>query len=127
MAADKKQKASDQEAKPEKGKMEKSELPVLKTGMTVRVHQLISEKGPKGDKQRIQVYEGMIIAHKHGLQPGATITVRKVSDGVGVEKIFPLHSPNVVKIEPVKQAKTRQSKLYYLRTSKKRLKEAKLN
>ncbi|MDD2807322.1 MAG: 50S ribosomal protein L19 [Patescibacteria group bacterium] len=107
--------------------MERAALPELKTGMTVKVHQLISEQGPKGEKKRIQVYEGIIIAHKHGLQPGATITVRKVSDGIGVEKIFPLHSPNVMKIEPIKQAKTRQAKLYYLRTSKKRLKETKIN
>lgn len=111
-------------------KAEKSEskapMPVLKPGMTVKVHQQITEQGPKGEKKRIQVFEGIIIAHKHGKEIGRTITVRKISNGVGVEKIFPLNSPNVVKIEPIKQARVRQSKLYYLRSSKKRLKETKV-
>ncbi len=114
------------EDKQEKKLTEKEPLPNLKPGMTVKVHQLITEQGPKGEKQRIQIYEGIIIAHRHGAEPGATITVRKVSDGIGVEKIFPLHAPTVVKIEPVKQAKVRQAKLYYLSTSKKRLKETKI-
>ncbi len=91
--------------------------------MTVRVHQKITEMGPKGEKERVQVFEGMILAHKHGQQAGSTITVRKISEGIGVEKIFPLHSPNIIKVEPVKQAKVRKAKLFYLRDYGKRLKE----
>jgi large subunit ribosomal protein L19 len=107
-------------------KLEKEPLPELKPGMTVKVHQKITETGPKGEKHRIQIFEGIIIAHKHGLEKGATITVRKISEGVGVEKIFPLHSPNVIKIEPVKQARVGKAKLYYLRGYKKRLRENKI-
>lgn len=107
----------------EKKQSEKQEFPAIKPGMTVKVHQRITESGPKGDKQRIQIFEGIILAHKHGKEAGSTITVRKISEGIGVEKIFPLNSPNVVKIEPVKQAKVSKSKLYYLRGYKKRLKE----
>lgn len=107
-------------------KMAKAELPEIKPGMTVKVHQKITEKGPKGEKERIQVFEGIVLAKKHGLEKGATITVRKISDGIGVEKIFPIHSPNIVKIQPVKQAKVRQAKLYYLRSHKKRLRENKI-
>lgn len=112
--------------KKEKKQMEKEALPDLKPGMTVKVHQRITEKGPKGEKQRIQIFEGIILAHKHGKEAGASITVRKISEGIGVEKIFPLNSPNVLKIEPIKQARVRQSKLYYLRDRKKRLKETKI-
>ncbi len=96
----------------------------LKPGMVVKVHQKIKEKNTKGEeKQRIQVFEGIVIALKHGSEPGATVTVRKVSNGVGVEKIFPIHSPVVAKIEKVKQMKVRQSRPYYLRVHKKKLKE----
>ena len=96
----------------------------LRPGVTVRVHQKIREMNTKGEeKERIQVYEGIIIARKHGHEAGATITVRKISNGIGVEKIFPLNSPNVVKIEAIKQATVRRSKLYFLRTWKKRLQE----
>ena len=129
MAEDKKTKKSAKGGSASGGepkKITKEPLPEIKPGMTVRVHQRITEMGPKGEKQRIQVFEGIILAHKHGKQAGATITVRKVSEGIGVEKIFPLNSPNIVKIEPVKQAKVRQSKLYYLRSYKKRLSEKKL-
>src|SRR3989344_5425582 len=104
-------------------KDDKQPLPEIKPGMTVRVHQKITELGPKGEKQRIQVFEGIVLAHKHGREQGATIMVRKISEGVGVEKIFPLHSPSVIKIEPVKQARVSKSKLYYLRGYKKRLRE----
>lgn len=104
-------------------KIVKEALPELKPGMTVKVHQKITEMGSKGEKERIQVFEGMIIKYRGGLQAGATITVRKTSDGIGVEKIFPLSAPTVVKIELVKQAAVRKAKLYFLRKSKKRLKE----
>ena len=106
--------------------IKKEELPEIKPGMTVKVHQKITEKGPKGDKERIQIFEGIVLAHKHGKEEGNTITVRKVSGGIGVEKIYPLNSPNVIKIEPIKQAVVRKAKLYYLRDYKKRLKEKKI-
>ena len=84
----------------------------LKAGDTVRVHQkIVDEKG----KTRIQVFEGIVLARKHGNEPGATFTVRKVASGVGVEKIFPLYSPTIDKIEIVKRAKVRRAKLYYIR------------
>ncbi len=126
MAQDKKLKKTEHEDKLAKKKIEKEALPELKPGMTVKVHQKITEMGPKGEKQRIQVFEGIIIAHKHGKEQGATITVRKISEGIGVEKIFPLHSPNIIKIVPEKQAKTKKAKLYYLRGYKKRLQEKKI-
>lgn len=83
----------------------------IKPGDTVRVHQKIVDKG----KTRIQVFEGVVLARKHGTEPGATFTVRKVASGVGVEKIYPLYSPNIDKIEIVKRAKVRRAKLYYIR------------
>ena len=89
-------------------------LPPLRPGDTVKVHQKIKE----GNKERIQIFEGIIIAKKHGDGILATITVRKVVDGVGVERIFPIHSPALAKIEVVKSGKVRRSKLYYLRTAK---------
>ena len=96
----------------------------LKPGMTVRVYQKIKELNTKGEeKERIQHFEGMIIARKHNKEKGGTITVRKVSDGIGVEKIFPLNLPTITKIEVKKVAEVRQAKLYYLKTYKKRLKE----
>lgn len=97
----------------------------LKPGMTVRVYQKIKELNPKGEeKQRIQYFEGIIIAKKHNKEIGATITVRKVSDGISVEKIFPLNLPSIEKIEVKKIAKIRRSKLYFLRDKyRKKLKE----
>jgi large subunit ribosomal protein L19 len=83
----------------------------VKAGDTVRVWSKIQEKG----KTRLQAFEGLVLARKHGSEMGATITVRKVSDGIGVERIFPLFSPAVDKIELVKRSKTRRSKLYFLR------------
>lgn len=88
----------------------KSELPAINVGDTVRVHVLIKE----GTRERVQVFEGTVIARKHG-GINETITVRRVSYGVGVEKIFPLHSPHVSKIEIVRKGKVRRAKLYYLR------------
>jgi large subunit ribosomal protein L19 len=78
---------------------------------TVRIHQKIKE----GDKTRVQIFEGMIIARKHGNEAGGTLTVRKVIDGVGVERIFPIYSPNIEKIEVVRHSKARRSKLYNVR------------
>lgn len=83
----------------------------VKAGDTVRVHQKIQDKG----KTRIQMFEGLVLARKHGNEPGATFTVRKVSDGIGVEKIFPLYSPMIDKIEIVRRSKVRRAKLYYIR------------
>ncbi|MDX9893524.1 MAG: 50S ribosomal protein L19 [Patescibacteria group bacterium] len=120
------EKIAAKEAKTEQKKTDNQTLPDIKPGMTVKVHQQITEQGPKGEKKRVQVFQGIVLAHKHGKEKGSTITVRKISDGVGVEKIFPLNSPTVVKIEPVKQAKVSKSKLYYLRGYKKRLKETKI-
>ncbi|MBU1148989.1 50S ribosomal protein L19 [Patescibacteria group bacterium] len=99
--------------------MDKTKAQELKPGLTVRVHQKIKE----GEKERIQVFEGMILARKGGSQQGATILVRKISEGVGVEKIFPIYSPTITKIDITKKAKVRRAKLYYLRQSKKKLKE----
>jgi large subunit ribosomal protein L19 len=89
-------------------------VPDVHPGDTVRVHQKIKEK--KGEKT--QVFEGLVIARKHGKGISSTITVRKVIAGVGVERIFPLHSPNINKIEIKKREKVRRAKLYYLRTAK---------
>jgi len=97
----------------------------LKPGMTVRVHQKIKELNSKGEeKERIQYFEGLIIARKHNKEAGATITVRKISEGVGVEKIFPLNLPTITKIEIKKEIAVKRAKLYYLRGGyKKKLKE----
>lgn len=98
----------------------------LKPGMIVRVHQKIKEINTKGEeKERIQIFEGIVLSLKHGGQPGATVTVRKVSEGVGVEKIFPIHAPVVDKIELVRQMHVRQARPLYLRTYKKKLREVK--
>ena len=80
-------------------------------GMTVKVHQKIKE----GDKTRTQAFEGLIIARKHGAEAGGTVTVRKVSGGIGVEKTFPVFLPTIDKVEVVRKSKVRRSKLYYLR------------
>ena len=83
----------------------------LRSGDTVRVWQKIVEKG----KTRLQAFEGLVLARKHGREAGATFTVRNVSFGVGVEKIFPLYSPVIDKIEVLKRSKIRRAKLYYIR------------
>ena len=83
----------------------------LKTGDTVRVWQKIEEKG----KTRLQAFEGLVLARKHGSETGGTFTVRKVASGVGVEKIFPVHSPLIDRVELVKRARVRRAKLYYIR------------
>ena len=92
----------------------KAELPDIRPGDTVRIYQKIKEK----DKERTQSFEGLVIARKHGQEMGSTITVRKVISGVGVERIFPVHSPIIEKIEVLKRGKVRRAKLYYLRTAK---------
>jgi large subunit ribosomal protein L19 len=96
----------------------------IKPGMTIKVHQKIKEIGAKGERERIQVFEGIVLARKHGNEKGATITVRKMSFGVAVEKIFPINLPTIVKIEIVNQAKVKRAKLYFLRNYKKKLKIA---
>ena len=88
----------------------KEELPEAKVGDTVRVHVRIKE----GNRERIQVFEGTVIARKHG-GIGETITVRRISYGVGCEKVFPIHAPNIVNVEVVRSGKVRRAKLYYLR------------
>ena len=88
----------------------KAELPEMRVGDTVRVHVRIKE----GSRERIQVFEGVIIARKHG-GIGETITVRRVSYGVGVEKVFPVHSPRIAAVETVRKGKVRRAKLYFLR------------
>ena len=116
--------------------MEKEILSKLRSGMRIRVWQKIptlsvslgekSRKGGKEDeKERVQQFEGIILARKHGKEIGATITVRAVVAGVGVEKIYPLHSPTIKKIEILQEpAKYRRAKLYYLRkTSARRTRE----
>jgi large subunit ribosomal protein L19 len=88
----------------------RTDLPRFRPGDTVRVHVKIKE----GDKYRIQVFEGVIIAQKHN-RISSTFTVRKVSFGYGIERIFPLHSPIIEKLEVVKSGKVRRARLYYLR------------
>ena len=88
----------------------KSDAPVIEIGDTVKVYVKIRE----GEKERIQMFEGTVIACK-GSGVSATFTVRRVSYGVGVERVFPVHSPNVAKVEVVRHGRVRRSKLYYLR------------
>ncbi len=98
----------------------------LKPGMTIRIYQKIKELNTKGEeKERVQYFEGIIIAKKHGGEIGGTITVRKVSDGIGVEKIFPLNLPTITKIEIKKEAVVRRAKLSFLKKKgyKRKLKE----
>jgi large subunit ribosomal protein L19 len=95
-------------------KEQEKKLPDLRPGDTIKVHQKIKE----GDKERIQIFEGVILAKKHGKGINSMITVRKVVDGVGVERVFPIHSTALEKIEVVKHGKVRRAKLYYLRTAK---------
>ena len=92
----------------------KETLPNIKPGDTVCVYQKIKE----GDKEKVQAFEGQVLARKHGKEIGATITVRREISGIGTEKIFPLHSPTIEKIEILKKGKVRRAKLYYLRKAK---------
>jgi len=86
-------------------------LPEFRVGHTVKVHQKIKE----GSKERVQIFEGVVIARKGGSGVNATFMVRKIASGVGVERIYPLHSPNIVKLEVTKSPNVRQSKIYYVR------------
>lgn len=95
-------------------KEQKKKLPEIRPGDTVRVFEKIKE----GEKERIRVFEGVVLARKHKNEIGATITVRKVIKGVGVERTLPLHSPTIEKIEVVRKGRVRRAKLYYLRTAK---------
>lgn len=88
----------------------KADVPEIEIGSTVRVHVKIRE----GERERIQMFEGTVIA-KRGSGISSTFTVRRVSYGVGVERVFPVHSPNVVAVDLVRRGKVRRSKLYYLR------------
>ena len=89
----------------------KKNTPEVKTGDTVKVHSKVRE----GSKERVQIFEGLVIATKHGKSLDGSFIVRKESFGIGVERVFPLHSPRIVKIERVKQSKVRRSKLYFMR------------
>ena len=89
----------------------KSNTSQIKSGMKIRVWQKIKE----GDKERLQAFEGVVIAVKHGRGKSGTFTVRKISSGIGVEKIIPFHAPTIDKVEILSQAKVRRTKLYYLR------------
>ncbi|MCR5523202.1 MAG: 50S ribosomal protein L19 [Clostridia bacterium] len=88
----------------------KEEAPSIEIGDTVKVHVKIRE----GEKERVQIFEGTVIARR-GSGVSETFTVRRISYGVGVERVFPIHSPNVVKVETVRHGRVRRSKLYYLR------------
>jgi large subunit ribosomal protein L19 len=100
----------------------------LKPGMTIRVFQKIKELNlKKEEKERIQYFEGIIIAKKHNSEIGGTITVRRSVNGIGVEKIFPLNLPTITNIEIKKQARVKRAKLYFLKKGyKKKLKETKV-
>ena len=90
----------------------RTDIPDIRPGDTVRVLQKIRE----GEKERVQPFEGLVIARKHGRGISATITIRKASGGIGVERIFPVHSPTIQKISVLKRAQVRRAKLYYIRT-----------
>jgi len=103
----------------------KKDLPDIRPGDTVRIHQIIpvisgskSKKTKEKEKEKIQVFEGLVLARKHGKGINATITVRKVISGIGVEKILPIHSSLIQKIEIIKRGKVRRAKLFYLREAK---------
>jgi len=92
----------------------KTNLPDIRPGDTI----LVSQKIKEGDKERIQAFEGLVIARKHGKGITSTITVRRIISGIGTERIFPLHSPTIEKIEILKRGRVRRAKLYYLRKAK---------
>lgn len=89
----------------------RTDMPEIHPGDTVKVHQRIKE----GDKERLSAFEGLVIAMKHGTGISGTFTVRKVVDGIGVERIFPLHAPMIAKVEVVRRSNVGRAKLYYIR------------
>ncbi|MEK7098913.1 MAG: 50S ribosomal protein L19 [Patescibacteria group bacterium] len=91
--------------------MLRTDLPDMRPGDTVRVYQKVKE----GDKERVTQFEGVVLACKHGNGITGTVTVRKVIDGIGVERVFPLHLPTITKIEVLRHSKVRRAKLYYIR------------
>lgn len=91
--------------------MEQTILQKIKPGAFIRVHERIKEK----TKSRLNVFEGLVICRKHGSEQGATFTVRRAIQGIGVERIFPVHSPNIEKIDILRTSKVRRAKLYFLR------------
>lgn len=96
----------------------------LRPGMVVRLHQMIKDVNAKGEeKERIQIFEGLVTKRHGGNSAGATVTVRKVAEGVGVERIFPLSLPSIKKVQLVKQFKVRRANIGFVRESKKRMKE----
>ncbi|OGF25328.1 50S ribosomal protein L19 [Candidatus Falkowbacteria bacterium RIFOXYB2_FULL_34_18] len=125
MPEDKKTTQTKEKVQKSKEQVKKVNIADLKPGMTVKIYQKIKELNAKGEeKERVQFFEGIVIAKKHGLEKGGTVTIRKVSDGVGVEKIFPINLPTIQKVEIKKQARVRRAKLYFLKGDyKKRLKE----
>ena len=122
-----KQKTASSAGLPNKQKEEKKYISEIKPGMLIKVYEKIKESDAKGKiKERIQVFEGMVLSRHGGDTQRATITVRKIATGnIGVEKIYPLYSPDILKIEIVKKHKVKQAKLYYLRNYRKKLKEIK--
>ena len=89
----------------------RADMPKINPGDTVKVQQKIKE----GDKERLSAFEGLVIATKHGTGITGTFTVRKVVDGIGVERIFPLHAPMIAKVEVLRRSNVRRAKLYYIR------------
>ena len=105
----------------------KKDLPEIRPGDTVKVLQKIPARisyakgvagGKEGEKEKVQAFEGLVIARKHGKGVSATITIRKTISGIGVERVFPIHSPIIEKIEILKRGKIRRAKLYYIRKAK---------
>lgn len=104
-----------------------NKLVKLEPGLTVKVFQKVKETNSKGEeKERIQIFEGLIIKVKKPNSKTGTFTIRKDSSGVGVEKVLPINSPLITKIEVVKKAKVRRAKLYYTKTNNKKLKDRKI-
>ena len=92
----------------------KKQAPDIRPGDVVRIHLKLPEKTKKGG-EKTQVFEGLVIARKHGKGINSTFTVRKISDGVGIERIFPIFCPSITKIETIKRSKVRRAKIYYIR------------
>lgn len=97
----------------------KKDVPVLKPGYLVKVHQKIKDVSAEGkEKERIQIFEGQVVGTKGGKSINGTVTVRRIASGVGVERIFPIHSPSIEKIEIVKATPARKARIYFIRQGK---------